>query len=48
MSSDFENAFQRTDLLADRRLGDAVDLRGLGEALGFQPGRKKLSDFQFA
>ena len=30
-----ELAFQRTDLLADGRLGDVVDLRGLGEALGF-------------
>jgi len=31
----FELALQRTDLLADGRLGDAVDLGGLGEALGF-------------
>ena len=43
MSSDFEEAFQRADLLADRRLGDFVDLRGLGETLGFSQVAK---DFQ--
>ena len=32
----FENAFQRADLLADRRLGDPVDLRGLGETLSLR------------
>ena len=31
----FEEAFERADLLAHRRLGDFVDLRGLGETLGF-------------
>ena len=31
----FEEAFKGTNLLADRRLGDIVDLGGLGKALGF-------------
>ena len=39
----FERALQRTDLLADRRLGDTIDLRGLGETLGF---RQVTEDFQ--
>ena len=31
----FESALQRTNLLAHRRLRDAVDLRGFGEAFRF-------------
>ena len=35
MSSDLNMPLQRTDLLADGGLGDAVDLRGLGETFRF-------------
>ena len=38
-----ELALQRPDLLADGRLGDLVDLRSLGETLGFDQVAK---DFQ--
>ena len=38
----FEEALQRADLLADRRLGHFVDLRGLGETLGLRQVTKHL------
>ncbi len=41
----FERAFQRADLLADRRLGDAVDLGGLGETFGFGQVAKNFQAF---
>ncbi len=41
----FELPFQRTDLLADSGLSNVVDLRGLGETLGFGQVAEDLEAF---
>src|SRR5262249_17622066 len=40
-----ELAFERTDLLADRRLGHVIDLGGLGETFGFGEVAEDLQAF---